>query len=213
MRKSTLQDALFRPFVADVVAATVLQPEREWFFSDLAHQLRAPISSLQRPLANLVDAGVLLRRRDGNRVYYRADPDCPILPELAGIATKTVGVVGPIRSALLPLKEKIAAAFVHGSVAAGRERSESDIDLIVVGDVPGPALAAVLRPLRERLGREVNPTRYTPAEFLAKRKVDSFLSVVMTKPKLYVIGSDAVLERLGKEEKPRTGGRHKGRAR
>ena len=212
MRKSSLTRALFRPYVAEILAATTVRPEQEWFMADLAKQLRAPATSLQRPLANLVAAGVLLRRRDGNRVYYRADPECPILGELGGIVVKTVGVVQPIEDALRPLREKIIAAFVHGSVAEGRERSVSDVDLIIIGDVPGPAIAGALRPLRERLGREVNVTRYSPAEFIAKRSTDSFLSVVMAKPKLYAIGNDAVLERLGKTERPRAAGRHKGRA-
>jgi len=113
------------------------------------------------------------------------------------IFVKTTAVVDPIRDALRPLHAEIVAAFIHGSVAEGRERSESDLDLIIVGDVAGPSLSKALRPLRARLGRDLNVTRYSADEFRAKRNAhDPFLEVVMAKPKLYVAGTDGDLARL-----------------
>src|SRR5205814_2533092 len=117
---------------------------------------------------------------DGNRVYYRADPDCPILPELSSMLVKTAAVADVLREALTPLAKRIRLAFIHGSLAEGRERSGSDVDLIVVGDAPGGDLAVALRPLHEQLGREVNFSRYSPAESsekLARR--NHFLSSVL----------------------------------
>jgi hypothetical protein len=47
-----------------------------------------------------------------------------------------------------------------------------------------------LRRARETLGREINPTVYSPAEFEKKRAAqDTFLSGVLAKPRLIVIGS------------------------
>jgi len=48
-------------------------------------------STLQRALTELVRAGFLIRTKSGNRVYYHADPECPILPEIRGIMSKCVG--------------------------------------------------------------------------------------------------------------------------
>src|SRR5437764_82523 len=95
---SPLIDALILPTVQGVLAETVLHPEREWYLSDLAAQLRVGPSSLQRTLKKLVRAGILRRREDGNRVYYRCDPACPILDELSGILRKTVGIAEPLRA-------------------------------------------------------------------------------------------------------------------
>ena len=96
-------------------------PTGEWYLSDLASHLGVRPSSLQRILARLSGAGILLRREDGNRVYYRADMTCPILAELSSILAKTSGIAGPLRDALAPLAGKISLAFIHGSVAEGRE--------------------------------------------------------------------------------------------
>jgi hypothetical protein len=92
MRKSSPIDPLINKTTQDLLAATVLRPERSWYLSDLARHLRRRPSSLQEPLAALVAAGVLSRRKEGNRVYFQANPDCPFLPELQGLMAKTVGL-------------------------------------------------------------------------------------------------------------------------
>jgi DNA-binding transcriptional ArsR family regulator len=198
MRKtSPLLSAIFGPTTQGVLSATVLRPEREWYLSDLATHLGVRPSSLQRTLAKLSAAGILHRRKNGNRVYYRADPSCPILAELSGILTKTSGIAEPLRDALAPLARKIILGFMHGSVAEGRERSESDVDLILVGDVSNGDVALALRPLQERLGREVNVTRYTLREFAAKiSSRNHFLSSVLQKPRIFLIGSEHELDQI-----------------
>jgi predicted nucleotidyltransferase len=101
-----------------------------------------------------------------------------------------------LAQALKPLAAKLRTAFVYGSIAAGNEQSDSDIDLMVVGKVSPKELALPLRGARELLGREINPTVYTPAEFDKKRAAnDPFLKQVLDKPKLFVLGNK---DELGK---------------
>ena len=58
-------------------------------------------------------------------------------------------------------------------------------------------LALPLRRARELLGREINPTVYTPAEFRKKQAAkDHFLTRVLDKPKLFVIGNSDALEKI-----------------
>ena len=194
-KSSPLLAALFQANVVGVLAALTGRPSREWYLSDLAARLRVRPSSLQRTLAKLVRAGILLRREDGNRVYYRTDPDCPILGELASIMAKTAGIAHRLRDALRPLAPQVRTAFVHGSVADSRERSDSDIDLVVVGTVSGVELAAALRPLGDELGRQVNSMRCTPQEFASKVAArHPFLTSVLRKPKIFVIGTEHDLQ-------------------
>jgi predicted nucleotidyltransferase len=198
MRKSSpLLSSLFNASMRGVLGATILNPSRDWYLSDLASHLGVGPSTLQRTLTKLTESGILLRRRNGNRVYYRADPSCPILAELCGILTKTWGIAGPMREALIPLAGNIRLAFIHGSVAESRERSESDIDLIIVSDVSSGDVAFAIHPLQERLGREINTTRYTRKEFVAQREGGHhFLTVVLKKPKVFLIGGEHDLEDL-----------------
>jgi DNA-binding transcriptional ArsR family regulator len=203
-KSSPILDPLLNPLMQSVLAATVLRSEREWYLSDLAAHLKVGPSSLQRTLAKLTRSGILTRRRDGNRVYYRLDPTCPILVELTQIFTKTAGVAEPVRDALAPFAEKIRVAFIHGSVAEAREGSESDIDVIVVGDVNGVDLTAALFPLKDRVGRDVNFTRYTEKEFSTKVAArNHFLLSVLQKKRIFLIGGE---DELGEIAGRTTGG-------
>jgi len=169
----------------------LLHPQREWYLSDMAAHLGVRPSSLQRTLAAFTRATILQRRVNGNRVYYRAEPTCPILGELTGILTKTVGIAAPLQNALAPFCDQIRVAFIHGSVAEGREQADSDVDLIIVGEVPNSDLAFALRSAREKLSREVNFTRYTPKEFAAKVKNGHhFLTSVLDKPRIFLVGGE-----------------------
>ena len=110
---------------------------------------------------------------------------------------KTAGLIDVLADALKPVAAKMQVAFVYGSIAGGSERSDSDIDLMLVGTQTPAELALPLRRARELLGRDINPTVYTPVEFRKKQTAkEHFLTRVLDKPKLFVIGTLVELEKL-----------------
>ncbi len=188
-------DSLFPRTRQAILASTLLDPERSWYLSDLAKHIGVPPSSLQRDLANLVAAGILSRREEGNRVYFRPDRSCPFLSELTGLLMKTAGLKDLVSEALHPFRSRIKVAFIYGSVARGAERSESDLDLLIVGDVSLAVISPSLRKLEENLSRPVNATVFSPTEFAEKvAKAHHFLRSVLDKEKLYVVGTGHELE-------------------
>jgi DNA-binding transcriptional ArsR family regulator len=173
-----------------LLTAMLMHPSKWWYLSELARHVETAASSLQRDLAALTEAGILERRQDGNRVYYRPNPECPLLPELQGLIAKTTGLVDVLREALDPLAKHIRVAFVYGSMARGEELASSDVDLLVVGTLGLKDLAPRLQQAAGKLGRPVNPTVYPPDEFA--KKVASghrFLRTVLDGKKLFVIGT------------------------
>lgn len=188
MRNIRPLDALLPKTRQGILAAVLLQPERAWYPSELAQRMGVPPSSLQRELRDLTGAGILKTHRQGRMRFYQANADSPFFADLRGLLLKTVGLVDVLADALEPLSSKIALAFVYGSVASGNDRSDSDIDLLVIGGVSPMELALPLRRARESLGREINPTVYTSAEFSRKRAKDHFLTQVLNKPTLHVMG-------------------------
>jgi hypothetical protein len=191
IRTSPHLAGLLTPVKQKVLAATLLHPDRAWYLLELARSLSMPVSSIQHELGVFVASGLLTRRKDGNRVYYQADRKCPIYPELAKILVKTVGVVDVLKKALAPLASHIDVAFLYGSIASSKEQTESDIDLMVVGDVQLLDLSnALLRRIEPQLGRSVNPTVYTTQEFQKKvREGHHFLTSVLEKEILFVHGA------------------------
>jgi uncharacterized protein len=189
MRKSRALDALFPRIRQALLAATVLHPDRWWYLSDLAKHLDVRPSSLQRELAALVDAGILRRRRDGNRVYFQPNPDCPFLPELQGLLVKTAGVVDTLQEVLRRFDKRLDWAFVYGSMARAEELASSDVDLMIIGQVGLAELTPALRRAEGRLGWAVNPTLYTREEFATKLHAGHhFLKAVLDGEKLFILG-------------------------
>ncbi|HUY88398.1 MAG TPA: helix-turn-helix domain-containing protein [Pirellulales bacterium] len=196
MRKSRPIDALLPRTRQGILAATLIQPEKAWYVSELARRMGVPPSSLQRELRELEKAGVLKTHRQGHMAYYQANANSPVFPELRALMLKTAGLVDVLADALEPLAGKLRIVFVYGSMASGSEQSDSDIDLMVIGDVSPVNLAVPLRNARELLGREINPSVYTPAEFARKRAArDHFLTRVLDKPRLFVLGTSDDLEK------------------
>jgi DNA-binding transcriptional ArsR family regulator len=190
MRNIRSLDALLPKTRQGILAAMLVRPEKAWYVSELARRMGVPSSSLQRELQDLTEAGILKTHRQGRMAYYQANTDSPLFPELRGLFLKTAGLVDVLADALEPLNEKLRIAFVYGSIASGDEQSDSDIDLMVLGTISPLELALPLRKARELLGREINPTIYSPAEFDIKRRAqDHFLTHVLDKPKLFVLGN------------------------
>ena len=197
MRASALLSVLLTPPQQGILAATLLQPEKRWYLRELARHLEVQPSTLQRELSAFASAGLLQRREDGNRIYYQADRGCPIYPELESILLKTVGLAELLQEALQPLAKQLALACVYGSMAAQEEHSDSDVDLLVVGQVGLAEIAMALRGVGRQIGREVNPTVYTTEEFQKKAQEGShFVSTVLASELLFVSGTRDDLERL-----------------
>ena len=169
------------------------QPKREWYAAELAKHLGVLRSGVQRDLKSLTSAGLLKSHRKGHMVFFPANEDAPVFPELHGLILKTVGLVEALRDVLSPMADEIRIAFVYGSIAAAQEQPDSDVDVLIVGTIPRMKLSRPVQKAGRRLGREINVTLYSPAEFASKRK-QHFLSSVLDKPTLFVIGTQGGLD-------------------
>jgi len=155
--------------------------------------------TVQRELGHLAGMGLLLQHRRGNQVFYQANRNCPIFKELKSLIAKTSGIADTLRTALVPLQKQLRAAFIYGSIASGRDHSESDVDVILIGKIPSIKVIALLRPLQNTLGREINSTVYTPEEFKEKlSEGHPFIKRILNAPKMLLIGNENDLKKLGK---------------
>lgn len=110
---------------------------------------------------------------------------------------KTSGVAERLRNALSGLKDRVAVAFIYGSFARGTETAESDLDVVVIGDVSFTEVVEALGPTQQELMREVNPTVYPVEEFLAKLAAGHhFVTRLIEQPKIFFIGYQEQLEKM-----------------
>jgi predicted nucleotidyltransferase len=187
---------LFPKARGEILRLLFAAPERSLHLRELVRLSGMTIGTMQGEVRRLRSADLIVQRRDGNRLYFSANRDHPLFPELCGIALKTTGLVYQIDEALSGLGGT-DFAFVFGSVAADEARSNSDIDLFIIGDVGLRQLAPRLRGVRDATGREVNP--YVTSRESFKEKAgsgDAFIRNVIDAPKLWVKGSDHDLAEL-----------------
>ena len=185
-----LSSLLFTDYRRKVLGLLLLHPEQQYHQRETA----TVSGTLSRELAKLVDGGLLRKEAIGNQMHYRANRQCPIFEELASILRKTSGLADVLGEALLPLARQLQSAFVFGSMASGKAHAESDIDLLLIGDVTFSELIKVLYPLQETLGREINPKIYPRAEWQALiAQQGAFIQEVLHKPKVFIIGNEADL--------------------
>jgi len=185
------------PQVRAAVLGKLVLNGRARYARELARELGLNHAAVRRELNGLAEAGILLRERSGNRVHYLLNTRCPIYPELRMLILKTVGLADVLREALQPLAERIAVAFIYGSLARGEEQPGSDVDVLIVGGVSFADVVSSLGLAEKRLRREVNPTVFPPAEFREKLAAGQhFLKTVLAGEKLFLIGDEYELEKL-----------------
>jgi predicted nucleotidyltransferase len=197
MRNTSVLRALFPQVRRGVLAATLTQPDKWWYLSELAGRLGTGPSSLQRELSSLVACGILLRRREGTRAYFKAETKSPVFRELRQLFEKTAGLAAILEQMLRPFAGKIRCAYIYGSMARGQEGAASDVDLMVIGQAGLADLSPMLRRAEARLGREVNATVYSEEEFRERiRARDHFLAAVLRTRKHFVKGSQSDLDEM-----------------
>jgi len=189
MNKNLLCGGLFGKTRQAVLALLYGRTDTSFYTKQVLDAVKSGRGTVQRELKNLTDSGIIIREVQGRQVYYRANEKCPIFNELKSIVSKTFGLADVLREALAPLEEQIAFALVYGSMASGQATSASDIDLLVVGDIDETMLHRALSEAENRLGRPVNYTLMSQAEFDKKRsQKGGFLDRMLTKQKIMILG-------------------------
>lgn len=192
---STLADALFPKVRQRVLAVLFGTPDRSYYANEVIALAQSGTGAVQRELAGLAEAGLLTVRKQGNQKHYQANASAPVFSELRSLVLKTMGLADVLRAALAPLAAQIDAAFIYGSVARQQDTAHSDVDVMIVSSTLGYGeVFGALESATVSLGRKVNPTLYTPADWTKRMEQDSaFVTRVWQQPKIWLIGSEAQL--------------------
>ncbi len=155
------------------------------------------IGTIQTEMKKLVRLDLVERRKDGNRVYYRANKNHPLYTDIQHMVFKTTGLVDTLKQAL-GNQDAVEVAFLFGSAATGKLAAESDVDLLVVGDIGLRRLLSLLTDASGRIGREINPIVMSARE-LGKRVADGehFITAVLDGPKHFIVGNADELKAMG----------------
>ena len=174
--------------------------DESFYLRQIARTTGIGLGPIQRELKQLTGAGIIQRSAQGRQVYYQANSKSPVFTELKSLITKTAGIGDTLRNTLAPLTDRLNIVLIFGSIASGKEKRDSDIDLLIIGKVTFAEVVAELQLAQELLGREINPTVYPVDEFTAKLAENHhFLRDVLSGPRIFLIGDENELKRMVEE--------------
>ncbi len=180
---------------ADILRLLFTEQHPELHVRALERKSCVTLNAIRQELKKLSTLELISSRRDGNRLYYKANIDHPLHLVLSELVAKTVGFTAILTQSLT--HPKIEQAFIFGSMATNREGAASDIDLMIIGDIGLRELSSLLSGQEETTGREINPHIYSKKEFKKRlASQDHLLSKVMTGEKVFIIGTEHELGRI-----------------
>jgi uncharacterized protein len=195
-------DFMMSPRLQRVLSALMLNPDRSFSLSELLRIGGGGHGATQNIVKALGEAGLVRDRRMGNQRLFTVNTEHPLYPELRSIALKTFGLRDRLREALVPFGDRIDMAFVFGSMANGTDRADSDIDLMIVGDVDLFEVNAALAAAEADLRRPIHANVYSPREW-NDMQADSLVRSIAAGPKMMVVGHEPGRDAGGPDQQPR----------
>jgi len=145
---------------ADILAALLLNPEREYSLTDLAHRFGAPLSTVHGEVKRLTEAGLLRRRSIGRSAMVQANPGNRLVEPLTQLLFLSWGPLQVIANEFAEMNgaERV---LIFGSWAARYLQRPGppphDLDVLVVGRPTRESVYDAADRAQQRLAMPVNP--------------------------------------------------------
>jgi hypothetical protein len=181
------------PTLAALLSVFVREPGRTYYQKQLVDETGGSLYLVQRELKRLERAGLIARETRGRQVEYTANAHHPAFSGLREALLATVALGDRLRGSFAGL-DGIRFAFVYGSVARGDDTADSDLDILVVGDLSLRDVSTRLVPALRDVGREPNIVVMPESDLRARAaRGEHFVTTVLAGPRLWLVGDDADL--------------------
>lgn len=184
----------------DIITSRVRVKIIELFMADtrelyhvrgIVREIKEEINAVRRELDRFDKAGILKKENRGNRLYYWIRQDYPFYGDLLSMVAKTKGLGQELIANKGKLGKVTFIMFSGRFVSRKDRRRDDDVDILVVGEVVLPELAAIIRKEESKRGKEINYTVMSKEEFdFRKKRRDPFLSGILSGSRIMVIGDE-----------------------
>ncbi len=176
---------------ADILAALLLFPEREYSVTDLAQRFDAPLSTVHGEVRRLTEAGLLRRRNVGRSVMVQANSGNRLVGPLAELLFLSWGPLQVVAEEFAEL-DGAERVLIFGSWAARYLQQHGppphDLDVLVVGRPAREAVYDAADRAQQRLGMPVNPVIRTGDAW--RQAVDPLVQQIQSGPFVAVLMPD-----------------------
>lgn len=186
--------------LSDLITSKVRIKILELFFSNvkelyhvrgIVRETDEEINAVRRELEKLEKDGILRKEPRGNRIYYSLRPEYPFFGDIVAMVSKTMG----LGKQLIENKNKIGrVSFIMFSgkfVRVKDRKRDDDVDILIVGEVVLPELAALIRAEESKRAKEINYTVMSRDELeFRKKRRDPFLLGILAGSRVMIVGDE-----------------------
>jgi len=134
------------------------------YLRELAKEFNVSTNSVREELNQLTKTNLLKSEKNGRNVYYMANQDHPLFPELKSMVSKVLGL-DQVLDGIVNRLGALERAYLIGDYAEGKDTGI--IDLILVGSIDDYHLNDLTRKTERYTNRKIRSLVLSPAEYQA----------------------------------------------
>jgi len=189
-----LEDIIISRVRIKILELFLLNPQKIFHVREIVRQVEEEINAVRRELSHMEKAGMVSKEQRANRLFYQFRKDYPLYDELLHLIGKTAGLGKDILAQKAKLG-RIKYAMLSGRYLKGLpKKSNTDVDLLLVGTIVLPELAIIVKAEEARRELEVGYTVMTEEEFeFRKSRRDPFVLSILHGSRVMIIGNEEEL--------------------
>lgn len=137
-------------------------PGTKAYLRELSKDLNVSTNAVREELNQLTKTRLLNYHKSGRNVYYTANDQHPLFPELKSMVSKVMGLDQVVESILTRLGD-LEKAYIIDDYAEGKDTGI--IDLLLVGNIDQYHLNDLSRKTERYIKRKIRPLVLTKEEF------------------------------------------------
>lgn len=188
---NSMQDFMISRVRVKLLTLFFSKPEELFYVREITRETKEEINAVRRELDRMLGSGLLKSEQRGNRLYYFLNTRYVYFPELQQMVAKSSGLGRKMRK----YRRKMGAvSFImfSGSFIKGIPPKQGEVDLLVIGDIVLPELAALIKEEEARLEREINYAVFSDEEFeFRKTRRDPFIMDVLYGSRVMIVGGES----------------------
>jgi predicted nucleotidyltransferase len=137
-------------------------PMTRAYLRELAKEFNVSTNSVREELNQLTKTNLLKSERNGRNVYYQANQEHPLFPELKSMVSKVIGLDRVVEGIVNRLGD-VERAYLIGDYAEGKDTGI--IDLLLVGKIDQYHLSDLSRKTERYIRRKIRSLVVSEGEF------------------------------------------------
>jgi predicted transcriptional regulator len=175
-------DSLFSGLISSKTRIKLLvrfffNPAIRSYLRELAKELNVSTNAVREELNQLTKTNLLKSEKNGRSVYYKANQDHPLFPELKSMVSKVLGFDQVIDGIVTRLGD-LEQAYLIGDYAEGKDTGI--IDLLLVGQINKDHLEDLTRKTERYIKRKIRSLVLTAEE------IEELLPKLQNQPKIMI---------------------------